>query len=168
MTTYKNLNQLWRRPYGVGGGSCCPCGVALGTVVVSKLFPNRYRSEATILVEPHKVPERYVVPNTTLYQGRIASHDPDRPIAHPVAAGDRGVRPSPRLPNCHRTEPARHDPATLARLESLSKTGTNRSFLQWLVTDAHGHPGKESDVTVRVRDLDLEGVRTIQILSCVQ
>jgi len=40
--------------------------VALGTVVVSKLFPNRYRSEATILVEPHKVPERYVVPNTTL------------------------------------------------------------------------------------------------------
>jgi polysaccharide chain length determinant protein (PEP-CTERM system associated) len=40
--------------------------VALGTVLVSMLLPNRYRSEATILVEPQKVPERYVIANTTL------------------------------------------------------------------------------------------------------
>src|SRR5437764_206655 len=42
------------------------CGVALLTTVVSLLLPNRYRSEAMILVERQKVPERYVVPNSTI------------------------------------------------------------------------------------------------------
>lgn len=42
------------------------CGVALATTLVSMMLPNRYRSEAMILVERQKVPERYVVPNTTI------------------------------------------------------------------------------------------------------
>src|SRR5438552_15030990 len=42
------------------------CGVALATTLVSLMLPNRYRSEAMILVERQKVPERYVVPNTTM------------------------------------------------------------------------------------------------------
>ena len=39
--------------------------VSTGAVVISLLLPNRYKSEATILVEQQQVPERYVVPNTT-------------------------------------------------------------------------------------------------------
>jgi len=39
--------------------------VALGAIVLSFVLPDRYKSEATILVEQQQVPERYVVPNTT-------------------------------------------------------------------------------------------------------
>jgi len=39
--------------------------IALGTALVSFMLPNRYRSEATILVESQQVPERYVTANTT-------------------------------------------------------------------------------------------------------
>jgi polysaccharide chain length determinant protein (PEP-CTERM system associated) len=42
------------------------CVVAFGGVVVSTFLPKKYKSEATILVEPQKVPERYIVSNTTL------------------------------------------------------------------------------------------------------
>jgi polysaccharide chain length determinant protein (PEP-CTERM system associated) len=63
----KTLSQLWsaavRRRWWIVPPAC---SVALGTILVSMLLPNRYRSEATILVEPQKVPERYVIANTTL------------------------------------------------------------------------------------------------------
>jgi len=63
----KTLNQLWSAAVRRRWWILLPaCGVALGTILVSILLPNRYRSEATILVEPQKVPERYVVANTTL------------------------------------------------------------------------------------------------------
>jgi len=39
--------------------------IAIGAVAVSFALPNRYKSEATILVEQQQVPERYVVPNST-------------------------------------------------------------------------------------------------------
>lgn len=39
--------------------------VAIGAVAVSFALPNRYKSEATILVQQQQVPERYVVPNST-------------------------------------------------------------------------------------------------------
>jgi len=39
--------------------------VALGAIVLSFVLPDRYKSEATILVQQQQVPERYVVPNTT-------------------------------------------------------------------------------------------------------
>jgi len=39
--------------------------IALGTALVSFLLPNRYESEAAILVESQQVPERYVTANTT-------------------------------------------------------------------------------------------------------
>ncbi|MHB8524833.1 MAG: Wzz/FepE/Etk N-terminal domain-containing protein [Candidatus Acidiferrales bacterium] len=41
------------------------CIVAIGAIAVSFVLPNRYKSEATILVEQQQVPERYVVPNST-------------------------------------------------------------------------------------------------------
>ena len=63
----KTLSHLWsvavRRRWWI---LLAACSVAIGTILVSLLLPNRYRSEAAILVEPQKVPERYVVPNTTL------------------------------------------------------------------------------------------------------
>ena len=63
----KTLDQLWRAARRRRWWILLPaCGVAFGAILVSMLLPNRYRSEATILVEPQKVPERYVVPNTTL------------------------------------------------------------------------------------------------------
>ena len=40
--------------------------IALGACLTSLLLPNRYESEATILVEPQQVPERYVTANTTI------------------------------------------------------------------------------------------------------
>jgi protein tyrosine kinase modulator len=40
-------------------------GVALVAAMGSFLLPNRYKSEATILVQQQQVPERYVVPNST-------------------------------------------------------------------------------------------------------
>ena len=62
----QTLNYLWsaavRRRWWIVLPTCI---LALATVVVSMFLPNRYRSEATILVEPQKVPERYVVSNTT-------------------------------------------------------------------------------------------------------
>jgi polysaccharide chain length determinant protein (PEP-CTERM system associated) len=39
--------------------------IALGAGAASLLLPNRYQSEATILVEHQQVPERYVAANTT-------------------------------------------------------------------------------------------------------
>jgi polysaccharide chain length determinant protein (PEP-CTERM system associated) len=40
--------------------------IALGACLTSLLLPNRYESEATILVERQQVPERYVTANTTI------------------------------------------------------------------------------------------------------
>jgi polysaccharide biosynthesis transport protein len=39
--------------------------VAIGTALGSFLLPNRYKSEAEILVQQQQIPERYVVPNST-------------------------------------------------------------------------------------------------------
>jgi len=39
--------------------------VATGAALGSFVLPNRYKSEATILVQEQQVPERYVVPNST-------------------------------------------------------------------------------------------------------
>lgn len=39
--------------------------VAIGVGLGSFLLPNRYKSEATILVQQQRIPERYVVPNST-------------------------------------------------------------------------------------------------------
>lgn len=41
------------------------CGVASAVALGSLLLPNKFTSEATILVVQQQVPERYVVPNTT-------------------------------------------------------------------------------------------------------
>jgi len=41
------------------------CGTALAVVAVLQKIPNRYTSEATLLVVSQQVPERYVVPNST-------------------------------------------------------------------------------------------------------
>ncbi|MDE3178802.1 MAG: hypothetical protein KGM47_04000 [Acidobacteriota bacterium] len=41
------------------------CGVASAVALGSLFLPNKYTSEATILVVQQQVPERYVVPNTT-------------------------------------------------------------------------------------------------------
>lgn len=41
------------------------CAVALGSIVVSAFLPNRYDSEATILVVKQRVPERYVTPTSS-------------------------------------------------------------------------------------------------------
>ena len=63
----KTLNQLWSAAVRRRWWILLPaCAIALGAAFVSLLLPNRYRSEATILVEPQKVPERYVIANTTL------------------------------------------------------------------------------------------------------
>jgi polysaccharide chain length determinant protein (PEP-CTERM system associated) len=40
--------------------------IAIGASLTSLLLPNRYESEATILVERQQVPERYVTANTTI------------------------------------------------------------------------------------------------------
>jgi polysaccharide chain length determinant protein (PEP-CTERM system associated) len=40
--------------------------IALGASAITLLLPNRYESEATILVERQQVPERYVAANTTI------------------------------------------------------------------------------------------------------
>ena len=40
--------------------------VAVGVALGSFLIPNRYKSEATILVQQQQIPERYVVPNSTI------------------------------------------------------------------------------------------------------
>jgi polysaccharide chain length determinant protein (PEP-CTERM system associated) len=40
--------------------------IALGTSLTALLLPDRYQSEATILVERQQVPERYVTANTTI------------------------------------------------------------------------------------------------------
>ena len=41
------------------------CATTLATIGVVELLPNRYTSEATVLVIQQQVPERYVVPTTT-------------------------------------------------------------------------------------------------------
>jgi len=45
--------------------SITTCAVALVAAIGSFLLPNRYKSEATILVQQQQIPERYVVPNST-------------------------------------------------------------------------------------------------------
>src|SRR5580700_1195516 len=42
------------------------CATALATIVVALLLPNRYTSEATVLVIQQQVPERYVASTTTM------------------------------------------------------------------------------------------------------
>ena len=44
---------------------CAASGTALTTVLVLSLLPNRYSSEATLLVIEQQVPQRYVTPTTT-------------------------------------------------------------------------------------------------------
>jgi len=41
------------------------CSVTLATIAVVQVLPNRYTSEATVLVIQQQVPERYVTPTTT-------------------------------------------------------------------------------------------------------
>jgi polysaccharide chain length determinant protein (PEP-CTERM system associated) len=41
------------------------CAITLATIAVVQLLPNRYTSDATVLVIQQQVPERYVVPTTT-------------------------------------------------------------------------------------------------------
>jgi len=56
------LGVALRRRWWILASTCLvSTGVALGSLVL----PNRYTSEATILVVQQQVPERYVVPNTT-------------------------------------------------------------------------------------------------------
>jgi polysaccharide chain length determinant protein (PEP-CTERM system associated) len=45
--------------------------IALGACLTSLQLPNRYESEATILVERQQVPERYVTANTTIDFGEV-------------------------------------------------------------------------------------------------
>ncbi len=45
--------------------SIAACVVAIGIALGSFLIPNRYKSEATILVQQQQIPERYVIPNST-------------------------------------------------------------------------------------------------------
>src|SRR5579872_4472005 len=40
------------------------CGIALVTIAVLTILPNRYTSTATLLVVQQQVPQRYVVPNS--------------------------------------------------------------------------------------------------------
>ncbi len=61
-TIHQLLGVAIRRRWWVVASTCVvSAGVALGSL----LLPNRYTSEATILVVQQQVPERYVVPNTT-------------------------------------------------------------------------------------------------------
>src|SRR6185436_4825506 len=39
--------------------------ITLGTIIVLWMLPNRYTSEATLLVVAQQIPLRYVVPNST-------------------------------------------------------------------------------------------------------
>src|SRR6185436_14313569 len=39
--------------------------ITLGTIIVLWMLPNRYTSEATLLVVAQQVPQRYVTPNST-------------------------------------------------------------------------------------------------------
>lgn len=41
------------------------CGIAFGTIAALSFLPNRYTSEATVLVIQQQVPERYVTPTST-------------------------------------------------------------------------------------------------------
>jgi len=41
------------------------CNIALGTIIAVWMLPNRYTSEATLVVVAQQVPQRYVVPNST-------------------------------------------------------------------------------------------------------
>ncbi len=51
-----------RRRWWFGAAACI---VSIAAGLGSFLLPNRYKSEATILVQPQQIPERYVVPNST-------------------------------------------------------------------------------------------------------
>jgi len=56
------LNVVRRRRWWIGGTFCA---VTLGTILASYVIPAQYKSDATILVEQQKVPERYVTPTST-------------------------------------------------------------------------------------------------------
>jgi len=61
-TIHRVLDIALRRRWWVLASTCTvSVAVALGSLVL----PNKYTSEATILVVQQQVPERYVVPNTT-------------------------------------------------------------------------------------------------------
>ena len=51
-----------RRRWWILVPACC---VALATIAIVRILPNRYTSEATLLVVQQQVPQRYVVPNST-------------------------------------------------------------------------------------------------------
>src|SRR5579872_1744646 len=56
------LGLAWRRRWWI---ILTASATALGTIVFSYQLPNKYNSEATILVVQQQVPERYVTPTTT-------------------------------------------------------------------------------------------------------
>jgi len=65
------LRLLWRRKWWV----LVPLVLIAGTTAaVSRVLPNRYRSETTILVVPQQIPEDYVQPTVTVrLEDRLAS-----------------------------------------------------------------------------------------------
>jgi polysaccharide chain length determinant protein (PEP-CTERM system associated) len=56
------LGIVVRRRWWIAGTACT---VILGTIAVLFQLPNRYTSEATLLVVQQQVPQRYVVPNSS-------------------------------------------------------------------------------------------------------
>jgi succinoglycan biosynthesis transport protein ExoP len=62
----ETLERLWRtvakRRWWI---LLTACSVTLGTILVVSLLPNRYQSDATLLVVQQQVPQRYVFPTTT-------------------------------------------------------------------------------------------------------
>jgi succinoglycan biosynthesis transport protein ExoP len=62
----QTLGRLWRtvakRRWWI---LLTACSVTLGAIFVVSLLPNRYQSDATLLVVQQQVPQRYVVPTTT-------------------------------------------------------------------------------------------------------
>ena len=61
-TLARVLNILWRRHWWIVIPACL---IALATVLVLSKIPNRYTSNATLVVVQQQVPQRYVVPNDT-------------------------------------------------------------------------------------------------------
>ena len=64
------------------------------TLFVLTLIPNRYSSEATLLVVQQQVPERYVLPTTTTNIREALQATTEEVLSRAEAAGDyRGIRP---------------------------------------------------------------------------
>src|SRR5262249_1635152 len=63
---HEMLERLWRmatkRRWWI---LLTACSVTLGTIFIVSLLPNRYQSDATLLVVQQQVPQRYVFPTTT-------------------------------------------------------------------------------------------------------